>query len=140
MMDVFAFILGVLGFVIIITGMGAVGRDFISKVAKIPVPKKEDKDEIEFFDVDALKVSGGDFVFSAYQYKGKFEAHVRNDDMRRHQWVKAKSEQELKMNIQKVFQEWARKEPNQIIFFLRSIFYTIGKQSITPVDLNRKLR
>ena len=134
MMDVFAFILGVLGFVIIITGMRAVGRDFISKVAKIPVPKKEDKDEIEFFDVDALKVSGGDFVFSAYQY------HVRNDDMRRHQWVKAKSEQELKMNIQKVFQEWARKEPNQITFFLRSIFYTMGKQSITPVDLNRKLR
>lgn len=48
MMDVFAFILGVLGFVIIITGMGAVGRDFISKVAKIPVPKKRIKTRLNF--------------------------------------------------------------------------------------------
>lgn len=138
-MDILLFLSTLGGIVVIVIFAGAFVYDFLKSNDNIP--KKEILvDDFCFFKIEVQPVSNGDFVYSAYRYKNRYEAHVMNSTKRFRRWVKASSEEELKEKISDVFNEWKSKEPNRIKFFLQSLFcknitepYRFVKHDLPPI-------
>lgn len=141
-MDILLFILAVYGLFLIPTLIGAGAADAVKGNGNTPKKKtlKALDDDVWFFKIEVQPVSNGDFVYSAYRYKNRYEAHVMNSTKRFRRWVKASSEEELKEKISDVFNEWKSKEPNRIKFFLQSLFcknitepYRFVKHDLPPI-------